>query len=186
MTEVLAISLTCSVNWTVRGAGSAPSIPLPSPHAGHLPVAAAGLIRRPLGFWLFSSPIRAQGRCSGPPPAAATGSAAASPRCVGSQLRYPARRIGCHTHRDGAQRAPAQRIRGGHQAPRPRPLGRRRGPDRPPHRLRPAQRLLRGTEARRLQLRAATHHELPLLPGIHWTASPTGSTACASNASTRD
>jgi hypothetical protein len=74
--------------------------------------------------------------------------------------------IGWCVHGDGAQRAPAQCVRRGDAAARPRALGGRGGPHGGADRAHPAQRALRGPEACRLPLRAATYHELPLVPGI--------------------
>ena len=74
--------------------------------------------------------------------------------------------IGWRTHGDGAQRAPGQCVRRGDVAARSRALGGRGGPHRGADRAHPAQRALRGPEARCLSLCAATYHELPLVPGI--------------------
>lgn len=73
--------------------------------------------------------------------------------------------IGWRSHGDGAQRAPAQCVRRGDAAARPRALGGRGGPHGGVDRAHPAQRVLRGAEAGRVPLCAAAHHELPLLPG---------------------
>ena len=74
--------------------------------------------------------------------------------------------IGWRAHGDGAQLAPTQCVRQGDAAARPRALGGRGGPYGGADRAHSAQRALRGPEARRLSLCAATYHELPLVPGI--------------------
>jgi hypothetical protein len=73
--------------------------------------------------------------------------------------------IGWLAHGDGAQRAPAQCVCRDDATARPRALGGRGGPHGGVDRVHPTQRVLRGAEAGRVPLRAAAHHELPLLPG---------------------